>query len=329
MQNDATERRTRGWLVGSCVALIVLCGLGLTITISSLVGFFTNLVPEESTELEEVVVQSAATTRKIVRIDIHGLIMREGSIDDGVASVEAVMAALDQAEKDDDVVAVILDIDSPGGAVVASSQLYEAIRAFSKPKIAVFSGEVAASGAVYAAMGADTIYSHPATLTGSIGVIAEFLDLSKLMADYGVTQNTIKSGAYKDMGSLTREMTTEERALLQDVIDQSYADFVRVITENRGLTETQVQAFADGRVFTGQTAVEYRLIDGIGDFDDAYAAAITAAGVDGARVVRYEYPFGFPSLLSLLSLKFGQANPLSALTDLQQNPSLRLSYVME
>ena len=329
MQDEAITRRNRGWLVGSCVVLVALVGIGTLLTISSLLNVLASWVPEESTKLEETVVQSANTTRKIVRIDMHGLIMREGSVDDGVASLESITAALDQAEQDDDVVAVILDIDSPGGAVVASTQVYDAIRAFSKPKIALFSGEVAASGAVYAAMGADTIISHPETLTGSIGVIAEFLDLSELMADYGVKMNTIKSGAYKDMGSFTREMTDEERALLQEVIDQSYAEFVRVISTNRGLTEAEVRTFADGRVFTGQTALTHRLIDSLGDFDDAYAAAIDAADVESAQVISYEYPFAFPSLLSLLSLKFGATDPLSALTDVQRNPSMRLFYVLE
>lgn len=181
-----------------------------------------------------------------------------------------------------EVKAIVLDINSPGGSVGAVQEIYSAVlRAKAetrKPFIARF-GEVSASGGYYVAAACDKIVAQPGTITGSIGVIFSVSNVEGLMQKVGFKSEAIKSGKFKDIGSMTRPMTADERKLLQAMIDDSYEQFVGAVSQGRKLTVEQVKALADGRIYTGRQARENGLVDKIGDLQDAIDAAGEAAGL--------------------------------------------------
>jgi protease-4 len=171
--------------------------------------------------------------------------------------------------------AIVFRINSPGGLVAPAQEIYEAVRRVrdnGKP-VVVSMGSVAASGGYYVACGADTIMSNPGTTTGSIGVLADFLNLQKLMDKLGIRYETVKSGKFKDTGSPHRELTADERVYLQSWIDDAYGQFVDVVVRERRLSRAAVMKLADGRVFTGRQAKALGLVDLLGDYRDAIRLA--------------------------------------------------------
>lgn len=202
--------------------------------------------------------------------------------------------------------AIVLDINSPGGTVGAVQEIYSAIlkakEATKKPFIARF-GEVSASGGYYVAAACDQIYSHPGTITGSIGVIFSVSNFEGLMKKVGYSNEAIKSGKFKDIGSSMRTMTLEERRLLQSMIDDSYEQFVAAVSQGRKMPADVVRPLADGRIYTGRQALEAGLVDRLGDLQDAIDAAGEAAKLGkNPRVITDEDPF--ESFLSLMDVKF-------------------------
>lgn len=193
------------------------------------------------------------------------------------------------AAADGDVKALLIKVNSPGGAVVATDEIYHALETAIDKPIVVLMGDVAASGGVYVSMAADRIMANPNTLTGSIGVrLNDILEYGDLLQRLGVDVTTIKAGALKDIGSGTRPMTDEEQAILQRVVDDSYANFITIVAEGRGLSEEAVREFADGRIFTGEAAVDLGLVDVLGYEADAIAQAGELGGIVGIpRVIRY------------------------------------------
>ncbi len=187
---------------------------------------------------------------------------------------------LEQAAANSNVKAVVLRINSPGGSVVASDQIYHALLDFEKP-VVVWMGEMAASGGYYISCGGDYVFAHPDTLTGSIGVISQFINAEELLDEIGVDVVVITSGPRKDMGSLFREMTEEEQALWQEVTDEIYENFVEIVAQARALDEETVRELADGRVYTGRQAQELGLVDEVGTLDDAIAKAAELGGIEG------------------------------------------------
>lgn len=201
----------------------------------------------------------------------------------------------------DDIRAIIFRIDSPGGGVAASQEIYEAVKAVrdgSKPVVASMAS-VAASGGYYVACGCDSIVANPGTTTGSIGVIAQFVTAQELLSKIGVKVETVKSGPYKDTGSYHRDFSTADRRYLQSWVDDAYAQFVDVVATERRLTPETVRTLADGRVYTGRQAFENGLIDRLGDFQAAVDLAADLAGIEGepalVQIRRRE-----PNLLDLL-----------------------------
>lgn len=184
---------------------------------------------------------------------------------------------------DDSIKAIIIRIDSPGGGVVVSQDIYNAVKNAKKEgKIVVASmGTVAASGGYYVAAAADKIVASPGTLTGSIGVKMEFANVEKLLEKIGVKGMVVKSGEYKDVGSPFREMTDPERKLLQGVIDDVQSQFVEAVAEGRKLPVADVRAIADGRIFTGRQALELKLVDQLGDLAESIRIAGNLAGIKG------------------------------------------------
>ena len=178
--------------------------------------------------------------------------------------------------------ALVIRIDSPGGAVAASQEIYNAVkRAREEIPVVVSMGNVAASGGFYAAMGADTIVANPGTTTGSIGVIAQMTVFGELMDKIGIKQEVVKSGEFKDTGSPFRETTPAERRILQEWIDDVYEQFIEAVSEEREIPLDEVRKFADGRVFTGRQAYNLGLVDVLGDFEDAVNIAGEMGGIEG------------------------------------------------
>jgi len=197
-----------------------------------------------------------------------------------IISAEEQLSTLRDFRTDDKVKAIVLRIDSPGGAVGASQELFTEVKktAAVKPVVASM-GSLAASGGFYAALGANKILANPGTLTGSIGVILKFANLEELFKKIGYHSEVIKSGPMKDVGSPDRPLTENERAMLQELIDSVYGQFVGAVAESRKIPVETVKTFADGRIFTGAQAKEKGLIDGFGNFSDAVALAAELGGL--------------------------------------------------
>ena len=180
--------------------------------------------------------------------------------------------------------AILLRIDSPGGAVAPSQEIYTEvlkIRDEGKKKIVTSMGSVAASGGYYIASASDKIVANPGSVTGSIGVILELANVSGLMKKVGVESVVIKSGKFKDVGSLFRTMMPEERDLLQGVIDDTYEQFIEAVSEGRGINKEDLRPIADGRVFTGRQAKKLGLVDELGNMQDAIKITADLAGIKG------------------------------------------------
>ncbi len=199
----------------------------------------------------------------------------------------------------DDVKAIVLRIDSPGGSVGSSQEIYrEVVRLGSKKKIVTSMGSVAASGGYYIAAASHKIVSNPGTITGSIGVIMEFTNVEDLLRKVGLKGRVIKSGEFKDIGSPIRELTGKERRILQEVVDDLHSQFVESVAEGRGMEKADIQKIADGRFFTGAKANELNLVDKMGNLEDAIELAASIAGMDKKPVVIYpKREFGWPSVL--------------------------------
>jgi protease-4 len=202
-----------------------------------------------------------------------GVVTLEGEIISSFGTIKA----LKRFEEDNNIIAVILRLDTPGGAVVPCQEIVEVMRTMSKP-IVVSMGSVAASGGLYLAVAGDHIFANPGTFTGSIGVILETIELTGAMEKLGVKAEAITSGKFKDTGSPFRTMRAEEKELLQRVVLQVYEQFVAEVIKGRpNLTENQVRLLADGRIFSGEEALRLGLVDGLGGMDQALDKAVTLA----------------------------------------------------
>jgi len=220
--------------------------------------------------------------------------------------------------------AIVLRIDSPGGGVVPSQEIHDAVqRVRTKNNKAVIAsmGSVAASGGYYIAAATDRIVANPGTLTGSIGVIMETANVEGLLQKIGVEGVVIKSGKYKDVGSPLRKMSEEERGLLQTVMDDVHKQFIEAVAAGRALELTDVQALADGRIFTGRQAKDAKLVDELGDLEDAIQLAADVVGIEGEpKVVEPRRRF---SIRELLESRFSGLFP-----KLDFHPGVSMKYLM-
>jgi len=258
--------RKQDWIIGG----VILAAVALMFIV------FVVLVFTLSTRSN---VGLGSTGDKVAVIELNGII----------SSSRDMVRQFKRFGEDRGIKAIVFRINSPGGGIAASQEIYEHVRRVrdeGKPVVASM-GSVAASGGYYVALGADTIMANPGTTTGSIGVIAEIPNFSGLLEKIGVSFNIIKSGKFKDLGTPYRDMTDEEREQLQDWIDSGYDQFVRVVAEERGMEGERVRQLADGRVYTGEQALELALIDTLGTFEDAVQLAADMAGIKGEpRLVR-------------------------------------------
>jgi protease-4 len=285
------QKSTKWFLVGS--GIVAFLGLWLF-----LIAF---LVLKGLTD-SDVEITSGSGGR-IAVVNIQGTILTS----------EDVVRQLRKYGDDRSIRAVILRIDSPGGGVVASQEMYEEARRMreaGKP-VVVSMGSLAASGGYYVACGASKIVANRGTLTGSIGVISQFMRVDPLLDKIGIEPHTIKSGKLKDAGSPFRKMTAEDEAYFQRIMDEVHRQFISVVERERHIAHDSLVAYADGRVFTGEEALGLRLVDTLGTFQDAVDLAARLAGLHGEpTLVRerkatplFEQLFGKSELSAVLGLK--------------------------
>jgi len=215
---------------------------------------------------------------KVALLEVRGMII----------DVQPVIEQLGKFTKDDSVKAIVFRIESPGGGVSPSQELFREIQRSAEKKPVVASmGSVAASGGYYIACGVQKIYANPGTITGSIGVIAQFTNFEELFKKIGFRMEVVKSGAFKDVGNPGRAMTPEERQYLQKLLDNVHQQFVRDVARGRRMPEEKVREIADGRIFTGEQAKEMGLVDELGGLNDAVDAAAKMAGITGEPKLVY------------------------------------------
>ncbi|MBM7692898.1 protease-4 [Peribacillus deserti] len=290
---------------------------------------------EEDGFIEEIV-EEGDDNKKIAVLEVEGVIQGGTDTSSLLGSAgynhKAFLDQLKQVKEDDTVKGIILRVNSPGGGVVESAEIHDSlmdIKKETKKPIYVSMGSMAASGGYYISAPAHKIFAVPETLTGSLGVIMQGYNYEKLAEKYGVEFVTIKSGEHKDIMSPTREMTKEERAIMQSMVNNSYQQFVKVIAQGRGMTEPQVKKIADGRVYDGRQAKELGLIDEFGYMDDVWKSMEDELQIKDAQVVRYTQEAGLNSLFSMGAKKLaGQDMEMLGLMKMLSKPnSPRLMYL--
>jgi protease IV len=334
-------RRSRGWMIFAII-LLVLLGISLfgnlTQMIASALSFKHGIRSEAfgsareiGPKLEECILENNHSVNKIAVITVNGIITSHDSDQSGNNMVDVIKAQLDRAADDRRVKAVILKVDSPGGEVLASDDIYRAVREFQrdepsehgktshkgKPVICSM-GSLAASGGYYISAGSRWIVADELTLTGSIGVIMHGWNYRGLMDKVGLAPMTYKSGKFKDMLSgerATNEVPAEEHAMVQKLIDDTYGRFKQVVAEGRGaaheINKKEGKAlgqnwadFADGRVVSGTEALDHGFVDQLGDFDDAVDRAQNIAGISDCNLIEYRERYDLSNFLSM----FGQSD---------------------
>ena len=259
------------WILASLGLVMVIGFIGLSLIASAVGG-------------------SVATGSSVGLVELSGMITDQGAsglLGGRSGGARAFMEDLERAEKDPNVKAVVIRVNSPGGSASASQEMYEAVLRLRKKKPVICSmGDVAASGGYYVAAACNKIYANPSTITGSIGVISQFLNYQGLFRKVGLDETTIKSGKFKDAGNPNRPLTADERKYFQGMVLSIYGQFVDDIAAGRKdatkgkLTREKVRVLADGRVYTGKQAKANQLVDEVGGLHDATRAAAKAGGLD-------------------------------------------------
>ena len=286
--------------------------------------------------LEERTVEGRGST-KILLLDLSGVLQDEAlsfsltTPPPRVPILARVREELEKAEEDDNVRAVIVKINSPGGTMTASDILYREISQFkARRKIPVTSVimDVGASGGYYVSLAADSIVALPTSVTGSIGVIMLTVNAQGLMEKIGVAPLAIKSGPMKDAGSPFRALTPAELQVFQGLIDDMYGRFVRLVSESRKLPEERVRSLADGRIYTAQQALALGLVDRIAYLDQVVDSTKQALGVNEARVIMYHRPREYrATIFSETPTTVGPGATLAPLAGLLGGPGPRFMYL--
>lgn len=322
----------RGSFIPSVISVVLLCLLAASVLVNlamfgSKFGHLAKFTAHgghgrhDSSDLEEVVIEDHDSTNKIAVFDIDGEISSETPRGESYNMIELIRHQLDRAAEDK-VSAVILRVDSPGGEVLASDEIYRLLRQFQETNdipVITSMGSLAASGGYYISAASRWIVANEMTITGSIGVIFHTYNYRGLMDKLGVRPSVVKSGKLKDMLSPDKrpeDELPEERQILANMIDESFTRFKTVITEGRGEAALKNQQenntdgrelapnwkdFADGRILSGHEALNLGLVDELGNFDVAVERAMILAQVDDANLVTYEAPPGYSSLLRFFS----------------------------
>ncbi|MCT2343007.1 signal peptide peptidase SppA [Bacillales bacterium AN1005] len=300
-------------------------------------SLFSDLMASGNEEFTEDTLEDGNEFNKIAVLEVDGTIQDTGDTQSILSSAgynhKAFMKKLDKVKNDSSVKGIILKVNTPGGGVVESAEIHDKIveiQEEAKKPVYVSMGSMAASGGYYISAPADKIFASPETLTGSLGVIMSGYNFEGLAEKYGVEFVTIKSGPYKDIMSSTREMTDEERNILQTMIDNSYDGFVKVIADGRGMKENEVRKIADGRIYDGRQAKDLNLIDDFGYLDDVINSMKTDNNWKDAMVVSYSDSGGFASMFGMTakSLLSGEEKEMANILKIATNAnSPRLMYL--
>jgi protease-4 len=245
---------------------------------------------------------------KVAVIEVKGIISSSQSA--GLFEIQGATPAnvrnqIEKAEGDPSVKAILLEINSPGGTIVASEAIAEAVKEAKKPTVA-WLGEIAASGGYYVASATDYIVADRGSMTGSIGVIFVFPQYDRLLDKIGVKMRVIKAGKYKDIGSPYRNMTPEEEDLVNEWVQSAYGDFIQTVADNRNLSEDYVRSVAEGALYTGSRAVELKLADTTGTRKDAINIAGHLGGIEGKPdIITYRERGFFRDIVGVASSRFG------------------------
>lgn len=253
------------------------------------------LGPSYNQPLKEQQVEEGKSDKKVLIININGILddqPKRGLLSQSPSLLDKVMMQLKKAEKDEQIVAVLLKLNSPGGGVTVSQILHHELQAFKKrsgKKLFVQMMSVAASGGVYISMAADQIQAHPATITGSVGVISMSADISGTMDKIGAKVNVYKTGDNKDMGSPFKPASDSDQQAFQEMVEQMATDFFRLVQKRAGLNDETMQLIKTARVFTGAKAKQLGLVDSIGYLSDATEKACELGGAEDCKVVTYRF----------------------------------------
>jgi protease IV len=321
--SGARPRKRRGWMITSIILFCLLL-LSLFFHLSGwLSEFFSEagvLEQAAGPRLQETVLESSHGRNKIAVITVGGIIMSDNLEGGSVGLVDLIRAQLKRAAQDEQVKAVVLKVDSPGGEVLASDEIYRAILKFqrdTKKPVVASMGTVAASGGYYVSVPCQWIVANEMTITGSIGVIMSTFNYRGLMDKVGLRPEVFKSGKYKDMlrgSKAPEEITAEERQMIQDLIDETFQRFKAVVQEGRSFSAEKNRNeadkgraltakwadYADGRVFSGREAQRLGFVDEVGDFRIAFSRARKLCGVQDATLVEYRQIFDLSNLFRLL-----------------------------
>ena len=334
--NSTGRRRVWPWVVGAVVVLLaLLIGVVILILVVAPSGISSGGGGGSAQRVswdEEYV--SGGGLDKIAVLPVSGEISEESSqglLSGGSSATPgALQSQLDQAAGDSSVKAVILEVNSPGGSVVASDEMHDAILDFKRQTgkpVVVSMQDLAASGGYYISTAADDIVANKSTFTGSIGVILSLLNYSKAAEKYGIKQNAITSGKFKEIGSPWKKLSPQERDILQGLVDESYSQFVGVVAKGRNLPEDKVRKIADGRVYSGKQAKDLGLVDKLGNLDTATEDARKLSKLKRAEVVRYVQS---PGLLQSLQARLAPSEPEAVqvlkAAGLDTSPGLKYIY---
>lgn len=273
-------------------AVIIMSGIVMSI-VTTLASNFFNGGMTDFDQVPTTVVKNGSPSHQIAEVVVKGEIT--GNASGGLLGGEGynhklILKQLDTIKNDDSIKGVLLTVNTPGGGTYESDELYQKLKEVKTKgkKIYVQMETIAASGGYYISMPADKIYAGPQTLTGSIGVISQSMDYSELLKNLGIKTNTIKSGSHKDIMSPQREMTNEERDILQSINKDSFDQFVNVIKEGRHMSEDKVRKLADGRIYSAQQAKAHHLIDEIGYKNEALKAMKKELKLKNPQIITFD-----------------------------------------
>ncbi|UTR11394.1 signal peptide peptidase SppA [Evansella sp. LMS18] len=327
---------TKRWIAVLAAAGLFLVSSAFTMFTTLFATGIDDLFEVSDQPFEERVVESGDGTGKIAVIHLNGVIENSynppGIFQAAGYHHENFLRQLDTAAEDGQVHGIIIRVNTPGGGVVESSEIHDKIvdiqEEFRKP-VYISMGSMAASGGYYIAAPADKVFANSQTITGSLGVIMQSINVSELAEDLGISSEVIKSGPYKDIMSATREMTDDEREILQDLIDESYEQFVDVIEAGRDFSREEVYELADGRIYSGSQAYEAGLIDGLGHFHEVIDTMQEDLDRGNLTVVEYEPAFGLPGIFSFAAQRiFTNELDLLGITDwVHSNQGAKLMYL--
>lgn len=302
---------TKRWVAVIVAAVVLVFSLGLntvlSIFTSNMFEEFDSVLATTEGNLSENELEAGDMDKRIAYLEVDGTIQDVGSTSIWETLSYDHQGFLNQLEyilEDDTVAGVVLKVNSPGGGVYESAQIYKKLKEIQEKReipIYVAMGSMAASGGYYISAPADKIFAHSETITGSIGVIMQSLNYKELAEKVGVKYETFKSGEFKDMLNPTREVTAGERAMLQTMVNESYEKFVNIVAEGRGMSTEDVKKVADGRILTASQAVQAGLVDDIADVDEVIAKLRKDYDLKDAELFEYSYDLG--SWQSLLGAK--------------------------